>query len=406
MKILFICGAYPLEQNPHFIKNCRGKSHIQNAPNVFQWSVIKGLMDNYADVDVVTLPFLPSFPMRYSDFYTPNSDVLFEGRKIGRMLAYCNLMGYKTISIKNRLQKYLMKWIKQNYLEHESIVLLTYTPYAPFIKALINVRKKYPRVTTASIVTDLVDDMMAFKSNRKPLKRLQCWLEKRDTVKGYKHIDKYVLLSKYMQDKIPESVGRNIVMEGIYSSTEENLSVIKSSELKTVLYTGTLEEFAGVVALLKAFMLLKEPNFRLIICGSGSCSSFVEECVKKDERVSFRGLIDRNEVLKLQKEATLLINPRKPNGEITRYSFPSKTMEYLASGTPMLGYKLEGIPSEYYKYYFIIDDHSLQGLSSRLRDVLLLPQSSLDEMATSARSFILKNKNAKKQMERVLNFLQ
>ena len=68
----------------------------------------------------------------------------------------------------------------------------------------------------------------------------------------------------------------------------------------------------------------------------------------------------------LHKRATALINPRKPNSKITRFSFPSKNMEYLSSGTPMIGYKLDGIPSEYYDYFYTIDDSSEKSLRNTI----------------------------------------
>lgn len=405
MKLLFVGGVYPVEQAAVLKANCRNGCGLQNAPNVFQWSVINGLIANAVDVTVVTLPFLPSFPMRYICPYTPEGDVRFDGKKIGTMLSYCNLMGYKTVSMRIRLQTFIEKWITQNVTDDEDVIVLTYTPYVPFIKAIRNVKRKFPKILLASIVTDLVDDMTTFHNNRKLLKRLQCKIEELGTKKLYKYIDKYILLSEYMQEKIPEAIGRNIVMEGIYVPLHIALNEKSSSDIKTVLYTGTLEEFAGVVDLVNAFKLLEDPNCCLTICGSGSCAAFIQESAKVDKRIVFRGLVDRVEVLRLQKEATLLVNPRKPTGAITRYSFPSKTMEYLASGTPMMGYKLEGIPSEYYNHYYIVDDMSVQGLATKLSEILSLCESELSQKAASARSFILENKNAKKQMARVLNFL-
>lgn len=401
--MLFVCGVYPREQENILKVNCKAGVGLQNAPNVFQWGVIKGLIGNEIEIEVISLPFLPAFPIKYDHLYTPESEVLFEGKRIGRMLSYCDLIGYKTISMKQKLQRHL-ETLMQQYVD-EKIVVLTYTPYVPFIQAIVNVKKKCPNIILASIVTDLVDDMMSFKSNRNFFKRIQCGIERRQTKNLYKYIDRFILLSEYMQEKIPESVGRNMVMEGIYAPSEEKHIIKKISKIKTVLYTGTLEEFAGVVDLMNAFLSLKEENCRLIVCGSGSCASFVKECARKDKRIIFNGLVDRAEVLRLQREATLLINPRKPNGSLTRYSFPSKTMEYLASGTPMLGYKLEGVPSEYYQYYYTIEDMSVEGLTSRLKEILSLPQTDLTKKAELARSFIMENKTAKKQMRRVLDFL-
>ena len=404
MRVLFVCGAYPEEQQNILRVQCKTGAGLQNAPNVFQWAVIKGLIDNDVKLEVLTLPFLPSFPIKYASACTPASEVILEGERIGQMIPYCNLMGYKTVSMRRRLQKSIEIWMGKNAVNREKIIVLTYTPYVPFIQAIVNVKKKFPNIILASIVTDLVDDMMSFKSNRNLLKRIQCGMERRQTKELYKYIDKFILLSEYMQEKIPESIGRSMVMEGIYAPSEDNYIIKKTSEIKTVLYTGTLEEFAGVMDLMKAFLSLKEDNYRLIVCGSGSCASFVKECARKDKRIIFKGLVDRTEVLRLQKEATLLINPRKPNGSITRYSFPSKTMEYLASGTPMLGYKLEGIPTEYYQYYYTIDDLSVDGLARRIKEILSLSQTELMEKAELASSFILENKTAKRQIRRVLDF--
>ena len=57
------------------------------------------------------------------------------------------------------------------------------------------------------------------------------------------------------------------------------------------------------------------------------------------------------------KEAKLLINLRNPEDKYTKYSFPSKTFEYMVSGTPFFTTKLEGIPSEYYNYLYCIDSY-------------------------------------------------
>ena len=63
-------------------------------------------------------------------------------------------------------------------------------------------------------------------------------------------------------------------------------------------------------------------------------------------RIEFLGMLPRTDVLELQSKATILVNPRQPVGDFTKYSFPSKTIEYMASGTPLLMYKLPGIPEE------------------------------------------------------------
>ena len=89
MKILFVSGLYPQE----YIEKYRelALNNIQNAANVFQWGVVEGLYKNDCDFEVVTLPFLPSYPHNYKSLFTLDGDVMYEGEKIGTMLRYCDL---------------------------------------------------------------------------------------------------------------------------------------------------------------------------------------------------------------------------------------------------------------------------------------------------------------------------
>ena len=80
-------------------------------------------------------------------------------------------------------------------------------------------------------------------------------------------------------------------------------------------------------------------------------------------------------------------------------------MEYLASGTPTLLYKLPGIPSEYYKYCFTINSLNINDFSIRIDEVLSKPKDELVELGKKARDFILENKNPKIQCEKIIKMI-
>ena len=67
MKLLFVTGLYP-HQITELLREC-SNGFIENAPNVFQWNVVRGLMQNNADFNVVSLPFLPAFPKRFKKLF-------------------------------------------------------------------------------------------------------------------------------------------------------------------------------------------------------------------------------------------------------------------------------------------------------------------------------------------------
>ena len=80
-------------------------------------------------------------------------------------------------------------------------------------------------------------------------------------------------------------------------------------------------------------------------------------------------------------------------------------MEYLTSGTPMIGYKLEGIPNEYYQYFYCVEDLSTEALAQVIDDTMSLPISELKNNAKKAYDFIIENKTSAIQVRKLINFI-
>ena len=161
----------------------------------------------------------------------------------------------------------------------------------------------------------------------------------------------------------PLNIGERpwVRIEGIFNANKNN-DFLEKENFKTILYSGTLAKRYGVLNLLDAFSLIKNKEYRLWICGDGDGSGEINERAKNDSRIINFGQIPREEVLKRQQRATVLVNPRTSEGEFTKYSFPSKIMEYLASGTPCIMHRLAGIPKEYFDYCFISENETPLGL--------------------------------------------
>ena len=105
-------------------------------------------------------------------------------------------------------------------------------------------------------------------------------------------------------------------------------------------------------------------------------------------------------------EATLLINPRPTGEAFTAYSFPSKNLEYMASGTPVLTTKLSGMPREYDAYAYLFDDESVEGMAKTLAQVLAEPRETLHARGQAAKAFVLEQKSNTAQAKRLLAFVQ
>ena len=131
----------------------------------------------------------------------------------------------------------------------------------------------------------------------------------------------------------------------------------------------------------------------------------IEKLQKEHPQIKYYGYCNADEIRHYQSQATVLINPRQNAGEYTKYSFPSKTMEYLASGKPMIGYKLDGIPDEYDDYICYVNDNSVDALADKIIELCSMSNQELVEIGKSARAFILNNKNPKAQCASIVKML-
>lgn len=258
---------------------------------------------------------------------------------------------------------------------------------------------------TIGVMTDMPGLMVRFETSQKmPLTtRMATSLIKW----CFRNYDKFVFLTEAM-NVVNENSRPYIVMEGMSDGTmvEHNKS-FEHKEVRTIMYAGGLHERYGLKKLTEAFMTLPQKNIRLKLFGTGP---FVDELekkyCKKDKRVMYMGVAPNSEVVEAELEASLLVNPRPTHEEFTKYSFPSKNIEYMASGTPLLTTKLPGMPEEYYPYVFLIEDETTEGYSKALAEALNKTDEELFEYGAKAKRFVLDKKNSCEQARRVIKLIK
>lgn len=258
---------------------------------------------------------------------------------------------------------------------------------------------------TVGVMTDMPGLMVRFEANQKiPFStRIATSLIKW----CFRNYDKFVFLTEAM-NVVNEYSRPYIVMEGMSDGTmAEHNKVLEHKEVRTVMYAGGLHERYGLKKLTEAFMMLPQKNFRLKLFGSGP---FVDDLEKKyckeDNRVMYMGVAPNAEVVDAELNASLLVNPRPTHEEFTKYSFPSKNIEYMASGTPLLTTKLPGMPKEYYPYVFLIEEETTEGYSKALSEALSKTDEELFECGAKAKGFVLDNKNSCEQARRVIELIK
>ena len=220
--------------------------------------------------------------------------------------------------------------------------------------------------------------------------------------------DGYVLLTEAMNDLVNPHAKPFIVLEGqadARMAARDNPLSHKRAE-RTVLYAGMLHAKYGVLRLVEAFSSLPGDDIRLVLYGTGDAEDAIRAAAKQDARIEFRGVAENAAVVTEEIAATLLVNPRPSDELFTRFSFPSKNLEYMASGTPLLTTDLPGMPEEYRAYVYLFHDETVAGMAETLKRVLSLPRETLHEKGASAKAFVTAEKSNVAQAKRLLDFLE
>lgn len=223
-----------------------------------------------------------------------------------------------------------------------------------------------------------------------------------------RHCTDYVLLTEAMNDYIQNKEKPYVILEGHsdISMREKIPSPDKKAPVRTVFYAGGVSRQYGLADLAEGFLLADIPNTRLEIYGPGDYVKDLQQLAEKDPRVFYGGMLLNTEIVEKEQEAALLVNPRPTHEEFVKYSFPSKTMEYMASGTPVLTTRLPGMPKEYYPYVDFIEEESPAGIAAALKKVLSHSDEELFRKGIAARDFVLKGRNNVVQAKKLLTMLE
>ena len=218
--------------------------------------------------------------------------------------------------------------------------------------------------------------------------------------------DCYIFLTEQMNTVLNPNGRPYVVIEGIVDQSvldKPNNLEGKYPE-KVCIMAGLLEKYYGADDLLDAFSKVGCPDARLRFYGNGKSVQRIIEAAKKDNRIEYCGELTYQQIVLEEKKATLMINPRPAAGEWTAYSFPSKNMEYMASGTPMLAYRLPCIPDEYLPHFYYPENKETFG--EKLKEVLSQDKTLLHTKGIEAQQWIVENKNEKNQMKKAAVMLQ
>ena len=381
------------------------KTGLQDAANALQWNLIDGMEENdIGRIKVINYLPVDAYPNGYTDKFIEGFTFQHTDKYCADDINVhcCNIFGIKRFINIFYFKKYVKKWARTP--SDGKKVLFSYTANSMFLTLARLAKRIDPAIEVACLIADIPE--YSTTNTLTGFKKIYHDYEVRKTTALYNVVDKYILLTKHMAPKL----GLNapcMVMEGIATQAQTVIdSSVAQDNGKYILYTGLLNKKFGIPTLLDAFCQMSDKSVKLVLCGSGDAEDYIKEKQSENSNIIFMGRVDRSEALALQKNATILVNPRQNNEDFTKYSFPSKNLEYLSSGVPMVAYKLDGIPDEYDDYISYPEDDTPETLCRVLSSLADMSDDERKEIGARARAFVSESKNKTSQTKRIIDFLR
>jgi glycosyltransferase involved in cell wall biosynthesis len=175
----------------------------------------------------------------------------------------------------------------------------------------------------------------------------------------------------------------------------------------TLMYAGGFNDLKGVPVLLEAFARLRGDHYRLWLTGGGPLQPAVEAAAVRDARIRFWGFPPYADVLALYRRAAVLVNPHSASHASARYVFPSKLIEYLATGTPVVStVSTPEVAREYGHVLVAARDDGPDAVAQAVRELEGLAPADRAALGARARAFVAAEKSWLAQATRIAAFVR
>ena len=368
--------------------NCLYIGHIlPDSNNIYEKSLIRNLKQMVDNLDVVSESFIQTEKTLYFDDIKIYALKGTKNRVINEAVKFFKLFSY------------ISKWYKKNKKSKKAILYLNMPLEVSlvcwFFKNILNVKTVNLIIDTAlgnihinSIGTWYAS--MRYRLSESLSKTMSANMALNSRVFKYLKLDKKPCLHT--------KIGHNLTEMNYRHHETKN-------EKKVIVYTGTFIDYDGTKELMEAMALLNPNEYELLMYGSGPYKDLVINCEERCKNVRFMGYLPNNEMKRVMEEADLLINPRINNKYTDVFGFPSKMIEYLLSGTPVLTTRFAAMPKEYEQFVYIIENQTGLGIANAIKEVFNKPESERAAQCKEAYEYIYHNNKYEDIVSEMVSFI-
>ncbi|WP_181884826.1 glycosyltransferase [Arthrobacter sp. RT-1] len=361
----------------------------------FAWNLAAALESAGAVVSLVSALPIPNYP-EYPKIII-RSGVVDQGQIQGVTLGFLNLLILKHATRFLQCLRVGMRYIRRRRAKF-IVVHGVHSPFLVFARLI----KRLLRLRIVLVMTDPPGVVRAVDGS---ISRMLKRLDRRLLQSLASGFDGVICLTPALAADFAPNVPC-LILEGFANPELAEVAQITSSTSGglRVAYAGGISAEYGVENLVLAFKSIDDPHARLSIYGKGPLDDWVRKQSECDARISHCGLLAHDSLMSQLRQSSILVNPRPSAQGFVRYSFPSKVLEYLTLGVPMVTTRLEGLSADYLRFAQVAEGDSVSALAGAIRSVISEYGSALDR-ARRGQEYVISEKSVEAQGLKISQFL-
>ena len=270
----------------------------------------------------------------------------------------------------------------------EDFIIITDTLRLNLLKAAKKIAKQYD----VKIVGMLTDNPFNLSSGSPFIKKT--------LVNQASDLDGYLSLTNGLVE-IYNDNAPSYVFEGLVMEESEGK---KDPIFNYFYFGGSLYERYGVKNLVDAFHN-SNIKAKLVIAGSGPLDSYIEQLANDDYRILYLSQLSKEKNIAYMRNSIANINPRPLDPKMDNESVPSKLLEYLSIGTPVISTKFPRLFSTFKDDIHWIEGNTVDSMKIALESYNIANQEEYLKKAATARRKVFEFYGLNVQAESIDHFL-
>lgn len=270
----------------------------------------------------------------------------------------------------------------------EDFIIITDTLRLNLLKAA----KKIAKLYDVKIIGMLTDNPFNLSSGSAFVKKY--------LVEQASNLDGYLSLTNGLVE-VYNSSAPSYVFEGLVSEESEGK---KDPIFNYFYFGGSLYERYGVKTLVDAFHK-SNVKYKLVLAGSGPLAEYIEQMAEDDYRILYLSQLSKEKNIAYMRNSIANINPRPLDPKMDNESVPSKLLEYLSIGTPVISTKFPKLFSTFKDDVTWIEGNSVEDMKFALEHYEVPNQEEYLKKAATARRKVFEFYGLNVQAESIDYFL-